>query len=174
MLACIACVDKNFAIGYQNQLLYHISNDMYFFKTTTMEHTVVMGRKTFESMNYKPLKNRTNIVITSKMDLKNLAHDSSDDLFIVGIDDARHLIRDYLKSGEDIYIIGGQKIYETFIDECDTLYLTQVNKEAPNADAYFPDPYKHNFINVRTIQEGCSDIITNTKYQINKWVKIKK
>ena len=110
----IAAVDKNWAIGKNNELLVSIPNDMKMFRQMTTGKVVVMGRKTLESFpNGLPLKNRVNIVQEVLEELKK--YDS-----------------------EDVYVIGGEQIYRQMLPYCDTAHMTKID-HAYEADAYFPN-----------------------------------
>ena len=129
----IVAVDKNWAIGFQNKLLNSIPEDMKFFRETTTGHVVVMGRKTLESFpNGRPLKNRTNVVITRQKDYKVPGA-----VVVHSVEEAL----EYLKAfkSEDIYVIGGASIYEQALPFADKLYLTIVEKEPEHADTFFPE-----------------------------------
>lgn len=128
----IAAVDKNWAIGYQNKLLTSIPEDMKFFRQTTTGKVVVMGRKTLESFpGKKPLKNRTNIVLT-----KNLSYQAEGAVVVHSEDELREELKKY--NSEDIFVIGGESIYRQLLDECDKAYITKI-EYAYTADAYFPN-----------------------------------
>ena len=128
----IVAVDKNWAIGYNNGLLVSIPEDMAFFRNTTTGKVIVMGRKTLESFpNQKPLKNRTNIVISTKKDYK------VDGAIVVNsIDKALDEAKKY--NTEDVYVIGGGAIYNQMLPYCDTAYVTYINNNYA-ADTYFPN-----------------------------------
>ena len=128
----IAAVDENWAIGKNNQLLVSIPADMKFFRTTTTGKVVVMGRKTLESFpNGLPLKNRTNIVLTH-----NPNYSVKDAIVVHSLDELHEELKKY--NSEDIYVIGGEKIYEQLLDECDVAHITKIDFEY-DADAYFPN-----------------------------------
>ena len=128
----IAAVDNNWAIGKNNQLLVRIPMDQKFFRETTTGKVVVMGRKTLESFpNGLPLKNRTNIVLTRNPDYK-----VKDAIVVHSMDELHEELKNY--PSEDIYIIGGEKIYNQMVDECDVAHITKINYEY-DADAYFPN-----------------------------------
>ena len=128
----IAAVDKNWAIGYQNKLLTSIPEDMKFFRQTTTGKVVVMGRKTLESFpGKKPLKNRTNIVLT-----KNPSYQPEGAIVVHNEDELREELKKY--DSEDIFVIGGESIYRQLLDECDKAYITKI-EYAYTADAYFPN-----------------------------------
>lgn len=125
-ITMIVAMDLNNAIGKDNKLLWHIPSDLKHFKKTTTGKTVVMGRKTFDSIG-KPLSNRTNIVLTREIqkDIKGCyqATDLSDILTLEG----------------DIFVIGGQQIYELFLPFADQLLITHVHDENNEADVFFPE-----------------------------------
>lgn len=131
----IVSVDKNWGIGYKNDLLFHVPEDMRYFKSMTFGKVVVMGENTFYSLpNQKPLKDRNNIVLSDKKDLRIdgvTVCNSLDELL-------RHIEK--YDTG-DIFIIGGQAIYELMLPYCSTAYITQFYAEA-EADKHFPNLVK--------------------------------
>ena len=128
----IAAVDKNWAIGRKNKLLARIPNDMKQFTNKTTGKIVVMGRKTLESFpNGSPLKNRTNIVLSSNKD-----YSVKDTLIVHSMEELIEKLKEY--PDKEIYIIGGEQIYRQFLPYCETAYITKIN-HAYEADAYFPD-----------------------------------
>ena len=128
----IVAADKNWGIGYQNDLLVSIPADKKFFRTETTRKAVIMGRRTLESFpNGQPLKDRTNIVITRKKNYK------CNGAVVV------HSIEEALKAAEgfateDIYVIGGGTIYEQMLPYCDVAHVTKIDY-AYQADTYFPN-----------------------------------
>lgn len=128
----IAAVADNKAIGYQNKLIYNISNDMQHFKELTLGNVVIMGRKTYESIG-KPLSSRDNIVITSH----DISVDNYDNLWTVrSLEEAYKLAEDL--DGEKIFVIGGAQLYEAALPYTEWLDLTEVLDSPGNADAFFP------------------------------------
>ena len=128
----IAAVDRNWAIGKNNQLLVRIPMDQKFFRETTTGKVVVMGRKTLESFpNGLPLKNRTNIVLT-----RNKNYKVNDAIIVHSMEELHEELKKY--NSEDIYIIGGEQIYKALVDECDVAHITKIDY-AYDADAYFPN-----------------------------------
>ena len=126
MFSIIAAIGKNNELGHKGELIFHLKDDMKFFRETTKGHPVVMGRKTWDSLPGK-LKNRTNIVISR--------HDfDGPDEIIHNLDD---FIKEYEDTSEEIFIIGGASIYEAFLPHTKTLYLTEIDAST-NADVYFP------------------------------------
>ncbi len=132
MIALIAAVAKNNCIGKNNQLPWNIPEDLQHFQKLTTGKTVLMGRKTFESIfNYlgKPLPKRKNLVITSNA---NFLAPQGVEIF----PNIKMALDNY--KNEDIFIIGGATIYEQTIKLADTLYITHIDKEV-DGDAFFPD-----------------------------------
>lgn len=125
----IVAVDKNWGIGRDNDLLFSIPEDMKFFRSTTLNKVVVMGRKTLESFpNGTPLKNRVNIVLTN-----DKSYSKEGALIVNSIQQVADAIKDY--NSDDVYIIGGASVYETFCDYCDEAYVTMVDKDG-NPDKF--------------------------------------
>ena len=128
-ISIIAAIGKNNELGKNNDLLWHISEDLKRFKRITSGHTVIMGRKTFNSINNKPLPSRKNIVITSDTSL------AFPDIVIVhSIERAVELV----KYENEAFILGGATIYKQFLPYTFRMYLTRVHR-AYDADAFFPD-----------------------------------
>lgn len=128
----IAAVDENWAIGKNNQLLVRIPEDQKFFREMTTGKVVVMGRKTLESFpNGQPLKNRTNIVLTHNKD-----YAVKDAVVVHSMDELHEELKKY--DSDDVFVIGGEKIYEQLLDECDVAHITKIDF-AYDADAYFPN-----------------------------------
>ncbi|MBR3252475.1 dihydrofolate reductase [Candidatus Saccharibacteria bacterium] len=142
MFSIVACIGKNRELGKKGELVFHIKDDMKFFRETTTGHKIVMGRKTWESLPGK-LPNRTNIVISSK-DLEG------PDEIIHDLDD---FIESYKNSEEEIFVIGGGKIYAEFLPVTSKMYLTEVDAEDIAADTFFPDFDKNEFVQT-IIKEG--------------------
>lgn len=128
----IAAVDENWGIGFKNNLLVSIPNDMKFFRETTKNSVVIMGRKTLESFpGGNPLKNRVNIVLTSN---KNYKKDGA--VIANSVDDVFKYVKEY--PNKDVYVIGGGKIYKTFLPYCDEGYITKIY-HLFDADTFFPN-----------------------------------
>lgn len=124
-LAIIAAIGRNRVIGKDGGLPWHISEDLKRFKRLTTGHTVLMGRRTWESLG-KPLSNRRNVVLTSTS-IPGVESYSS-------IDEALEA----LKGQERVFVIGGAHVYAALLDRADELYLTFVDMEI-EGDAYFPE-----------------------------------
>lgn len=130
MIALIAALSKNNAIGYQNKLLWNIPDDLAYFRRTTLNHPIIMGRKTYESIG-RPLPNRTNIIITRNKDFK-----VENCIICSSVEEA---IEEGKKYDNTIFVIGGAQIYEQSLKYADKLYLTLIDDIPQNADAFFPD-----------------------------------
>lgn len=129
MISMIAAVAKNRAIGFENKLLYWLPNDLKRFRQLTTGHTIVMGRRTFESLPKGALPNRRNCVLTRTVSqLPGCECFASWDDFIATC-----------QPDEDIYIIGGATLYNELLDKADRLCLTEVDDTPDEADAFFPD-----------------------------------
>ena len=127
-LSIAVAIGENYAIGKNNQLLWHMPADLKFFKQTTSGHTVVMGRKTFDSVG-RPLPNRRNIVITRDTELK-----------IEGVEVVNSLEEALtITSTEEkpVFIVGGAEIYKQALPKTQTIYLTTIH-HAFDADTFFP------------------------------------
>ncbi len=140
-IAIIVVVDENNGIGKDGDLLCHLPNDLKHFKQLTTGHTIIMGRKTFESLPKGALPNRTNIVITSDKE------DNYPGCIVV-----RSVEEALLKSGnkEKVFLIGGGKIYNSTIDLANKLFLTRIHHTFEDADTFFPEI---NFDNWELVEE---------------------
>ncbi len=129
MISIIAAIAKNNAIGFQNKLIYWLPNDLKRFKALTTGNTIVMGRKTFESLPKGALPNRRNVVISRNADYKAEGAE-----VYTSIDAALAACE-----GDEIFIIGGEQLYKAMLDKADRLCLTEVDNTPENADAFFPE-----------------------------------
>lgn len=128
----IAAVDKNWAIGINNQLLVHIPEDMKRFRRMTIGKAVVMGRRTLESFpGGRPLKDRVNIVLS-----KDRAYQPAGVVVVHNMEELSAELQKY--KSEDVFVIGGESIYRQLLEQCDTAYITKIDY-AYQADAWFPD-----------------------------------
>lgn len=126
MISMIASVGRNNELGLNNKLIWKIPDDLKFFKETTMGHTLVMGYNTYKSLP-GALPGRKMIVISDgELDGVETVKTSSE------------IMEKYLNSQEEVFIIGGAITYSEFINYASKLYLTEVDSECKNADAYFP------------------------------------
>lgn len=128
MINMIAAIDMNRAIGNDNKLLFHLPNDMKYFKALTTGKTVVMGHTTYNSIG-KPLPNRTNVVLT-----RNKEAEFPSDVIV------KHSMTDLITGDyDDLWVIGGSMIYRQFLPFADRIYLTIVETVAEDTDRYFPE-----------------------------------
>lgn len=126
-ISLILSVGRNNEIGRGNDLIWHFHADMKFFRETTTGNTVIMGRKTFESLP-KVLPNRKNIVISTDKDLK-----IEGALVVHSVEEALEAAKD-----DNIFVIGGGKIYAEFLPLADKIYLTEIDDQCTDADTFFP------------------------------------
>jgi len=128
MISIIVAIAKNYAIGKNNDLLWHIPEDLKRFKKITTGHKIIMGKNTYLSLPFRPLKNRENIVIT----------DNHEDSF-AGTTQVYSIAEALEKCNpaEENFIIGGASVYQQFMPHTDRLYITWVNKDF-EADVFFP------------------------------------
>ncbi|MCG2589499.1 dihydrofolate reductase [Rhodohalobacter sulfatireducens] len=126
-LSIIVAHDPNLVIGKDGELPWHFSEDLKFFKKTTMGSPMLMGRGVFEELNEKPLPGRENVVLSRSKNYEHVPTFSSIDKAL-----------DYLSDQEQVFIIGGGEIYRQTIDQVDELIITQV-KTKHEGDTYFPE-----------------------------------
>lgn len=144
-ISMIAAIGKNRELGKNNDLIWHFKDDMKFFRETTTGNTVVMGRKTFESLPHA-LPNRRNVVITSN---KNYSAQGAE---VAGsVSETLELTKN-----DNVYIIGGGRIYSEFLKYADKLYLTEIDAECEDADTFFPEFNKDDYT-----QEKLTDFEVN-------------
>ncbi len=127
-ISIIVAIANNFAIGLNNQLLWHIPADLKRFKKITSGHQVIMGKLTYLSLPVRPLPNRINIVITD-----NIKESFEGCTTVYSIDEALKLCHE----SEESFIIGGGSVYRQFLPYSNKLYITMVHKDF-EADTFFP------------------------------------
>lgn len=131
MISAIVAVDSDWGIGFNGELLEHIPDDLKYFKQLTEGHTVIMGTKTWNSLPFKPLPNRTNIIISTAQPL--IMNKRTLRLSIENV-------VDYLSyTTDDVFIIGGGMIYKQLLSMCDKVYVTKIFKNHNQVDTYFPN-----------------------------------
>jgi dihydrofolate reductase len=139
-ISLIASIGKNSELGFHNQLLWHLPDDLKNFKKITSGHTIVMGKKTFESIG-KPLPDRKNIILTRDTNYEAdgcvIAHSPEE-------------ILKFVNNYDEIFIIGGGEIYKIFLPLANKLYLTEVDATPP-ADTFFPKFDKRDWKLVRSV-----------------------
>ncbi|MDD6210287.1 MAG: dihydrofolate reductase [Bacteroidales bacterium] len=129
LLSIIVAIDSYNGIGKAQKLLCHLPDDLKHFKTVTSGHTVIMGRKTFESLPNGALPNRRNIVLSS-----NPAFIAEKTTVCKNLDSALALS----ENEDEVFIIGGASVYKEALDKCDRLYLTRIHHHFKEADTFFP------------------------------------
>lgn len=157
-ISMIAAMDINRTIGINNQLPWRLPADLAYFKKITMGHTVLMGRKTHESIG-KPLPGRKNVVLTA-----NRSYSSEGCIIIHSVEDALKLAAE-----EEVFVVGGAELYRLFLPYADRLYITVLEHEFAG-DAFFPeiDP---SVWNVVSVQPGITDDKNPYKYSFRIYEK---
>lgn len=141
-LSIIAAIGANREMGRNNDLLWHISADLKRFKQITSGHTVIMGRKTFESIHSRPLPKRKNIVITNQPEFQG------NGAVVVG---SLEMALAELVGDEEAFILGGATIYEQFLSQTSKMYLTHVDANY-EADVFFPEFESNNWEAIEKIR----------------------
>lgn len=128
-ISIIVAIARNGAIGFENKLLYWLPNDLKRFKALTTGHTIIMGRRTFESLPKGALPNRRNIVL-SRQDIEFPGAERYDSL---------EAALSQCSDQEEVFIIGGASVYREALAMADTLYITHIDDTPEAADAFFPE-----------------------------------
>lgn len=166
-ISVIAAIGKNRELGVKNKIPWHIKEDLQRFKNLTLHKTIIVGRKTYESLieyyqkSGRPLPERKMIIIsnrTNKSNLTNLTYWTN------SMESAIDLAKKIEK--KEVFISGGAQIYSLGIKYTDKLYLTLVDKEYPDADAFFPD-----YSEFKKIVFEENNISSNIKY---KFIELEK
>ena len=162
-LSAIVVIARNNAIGKAGNLLCHLPADLKHFKTITMGHTIIMGRKTFESLPKGALPGRKNVVIS-----RNPQFSAASATVFTSLEEALHATE---PDGGERFIIGGAQLYTAALPLVSTLYLTRVRADFPDADTFFPtidystwreivsedhpaddrNPYEYSFVTLRRL-----------------------
>ena len=132
MISAIVAVDNNWGIGFNGDLLEHIPEDLKYFKKLTENHVIIMGRKTWDSLPKKPLKDRLNIIIT------NGERHFEESTAFISFDEAISRMT-HIPNDEEWFIIGGGSIYNQLLPFCQRVYVTKIYKNYGNVDTYFPN-----------------------------------
>lgn len=130
MLSIIVAIAKNYAIGKDNKLLWHLPKDLKRFKQLTTGHTIIMGRKTFNSLG-RVLPNRKHIILCNDMEMNV---DNENVVIMKDISDLDY----YINNEEENFVIGGATIYKLLMPYCNKMYVTEIDKEF-DGDVYFPE-----------------------------------
>ena len=128
----IVAVDKNWGIGAKNGLLYNLKQDMAYFRSTTLNKIVVMGRNTLESFpGGKPLKNRVNICVNAEQGFER-----ENVIVVTSLPELFETLKNY--DSEEVFVIGGASIYKQLLPYCTYAYITKIEDEKP-AEVFFPN-----------------------------------
>lgn len=149
VISLIVAATENNVIGKNNQLLWHLPNDLKFFKNTTWAMPVVMGRKTFESIGNKPLKGRLNIIITKQ---KNWKADGV--VTVHSLDDAIFVANSHYY--KEIFIAGGGEIYNLTINKAHKIYLTRVHTNI-DGDTFFPEMNEQHWKKISSVPNNSDE-----------------
>lgn len=149
MITIIAAIDLERCIGKNGKIPWRIPSDLKRFKTLTIGHAIIMGRKTYESLpdNYRPLPDRFNIVLS-----KGLPRRNSENLAIV-----RSMNEALALSSKEVDIIGGAEIYRQGLAFAERIYLTEVQTITENGDTFFPSVDKWNLVECTAITQSEGD-----------------
>ncbi len=160
MISIIVAVAENNVIGNNNELLWHLSEDLKRFKRITRGHTVVMGRNTYLSLPKRPLPDRRNIVISDRKEetFEGCVMTSS-----------VNEVLEKCKHEEEVFVIGGGMVYKQFMDIADKLYITRVHK-AFEGDTCFPDILYEKWKLVDK-QENLTDLNNNLTYSFLTYIR---
>jgi len=146
-IAMIAAMANNRVIGLNNKMPWHLPDDLKFFKATTQGKTVIMGRKTFESIGAKPLPNRRNLVISH-----NPNYDAPGAEVFTGIESALEVC----SKTDEVIMMGGGQLYQQMLPKAHKLYLTLVAAEV-EGDAFFPDWQRYDWTEVSRIHHASDE-----------------
>ena len=135
IISIIVAISKNQVIGKNNQLIWNLPKDMKYFMDTTMNTTVIMGRKNYESIpkKYRPLKNRNNVIIT-----RNKSYKAEGCLVVNSIEESLESLRNV--ENKEVFVIGGGEIYKKFLEKglIDRMYITHIDEQF-DGDTFFPE-----------------------------------
>lgn len=155
MLSIIVAVAENNVIGKDNSLIWKLPNDLKRFKEITTGHTIIMGRKTFESLG-RVLPNRKHVILTRNMEFESIDENIE---IVRGVEE----LQKYIDSPEECFVIGGAIVYELLMPFVNKIYLTKINEEF-KGDAFFPD-INYNEWNEISREKGIKDDKNNYDYE---------
>ncbi len=163
MIILIAAIGENNELGKENGLLWHLPDDFKRFKKLTSHHFLIMGRKTFESLD-GPLPDRVHIVLT-----ENRSYGKTGAVVVYSMEEALRKA----ESKKDVYIIGGGEIYSLALEHADKMELTRVHGSFPEADTFFPEFSKDEW---ELVSENRNEKDDRHKYAFTyeTWVRKKK
>lgn len=161
MLSIIVAIANDNVIGKDNKLIWHLPEDLKRFKRLTTGHTIIMGRKTFESLG-RILPNRKHIVLCNDMELK------IDDENVEVIEDISKLDK-YIESDEENFVIGGATIYRLLMPYAKKLYLTKID-ESFDGDVYFPEINENEWKETKR-EEGIKNEVNPFNYEYIDYIR---
>ena len=152
-LAMIVAMAKNNVIGLNNDMPWHLPADLQWFKKTTLGCPIIMGRKTYDSIG-RPLPGRLNIILSRDTELRidgcTVVHSLEEALEVAEVDDNPN------NTKNEIFITGGAHLYNKFLADVDTLYLTKIDAEL-EGDTFFPDYTQYNWEETQRIENPADD-----------------
>lgn len=161
----IVAVDENWAIGNKGELLVRIPNDQKMFRNETINKVVVLGRKTMDTFPQKqPLPKRTNIILT-----RNPEYTVKDAIVVHSVEELLEELKNY--NSEDVYIIGGDSVYQQMLPYCDVAHVTYI-EQSYAADSYFPNLDKDP--EWALVAESDEQTYFDITYYFRKYERIKK
>jgi dihydrofolate reductase len=163
----VVAMTTNGIIGKASGLPWHIPEDLKRFRKLTEGSVVVMGRKTYNSLPYGPLKNRINLVLSREPGRES----QYDNLIFVTMENIFHVLDQYQQENKKIFIVGGSEIYKLFWDHCTTIHITHVLDDTIEGDTFFPHDMQSTLSSCVVDYESDVKESGNTKY---KFVTLKK
>ena len=157
----IVAIADNRAIGVRGDLPWHIPEDLRYFKEVTRGYPVIMGRTTYFSLPFRPLKGRKNIVL-------NLGGDPIPEVVCVNSFEEAYAAAE---GAEKCFIMGGASVYKAAINDMDTLYITHVHTKVPGADAFFPE-INSDIWDLESASEVATDPETGLSYEFRVYAKV--
>jgi dihydrofolate reductase len=148
-------------IGKESGLPWHIPEDLKHFRKLTEGSVVVMGRKTYNSLPYGPLKNRMNVVLSREPGMES----QYDNLIFVTMENIFNVLDQYQQDNKKIFIIGGSEIYKLFWDHCTTIHITHVLDDTIDGDTFFPHDMPNILANCLVDYESDVQQTGTTKYK---------
>ena len=163
IISLVVAAANNNAIGKENKLLWHMPNDMKYFKNVTWGMPVIMGRKTFEALG-KPLAGRKNIILTKQNGWK-----TEGAVTVKSFEDAIFLGKEM--DVKEMMVIGGGEIYRSTIDKADRIHITRIDAEFEEADTFFPaiDPAKWKLVSQKNYE---ADAKNKYNYSFQVWERL--
>ena len=161
MLSIIVAIANNNVIGKDNKLIWHLPEDLKRFKRLTTNHTIIMGRRTFESLG-RILPDRKHVILCNDMEM------NIDDENVEVLEDISEL-EDYISSDEENFVIGGATIYKLLMPYANKLYITKIN-ESFDGDVYFPEIDEKTWKIIET-EKGIKDELNPFDYEYVTYIR---